>query len=259
MTSMETAPDALDALDDDAHPGPEVNVGHFERGASLTLGTALIAFAMSRRRRALALPLGLLGAYLTWRGATGHCLVYDALDTGSAEDEEDARLDAGSHDDVSREATTTIARSPEDVYAFFRRLENAPRFLSFVDSVHTHDDTSSSWTGRAPDGQPAHWEAEILEDRAGELIVWRSEPGAVVHHAGAVSFRPASGGEGTEVRLEVEYDPPGAPLGRAVAHVMGSTAEYPVEDDLLRLKQILEGGEIVKRRVPPPGGSDPEA
>jgi uncharacterized membrane protein len=256
MTSIDDAPDADD---EDAHPGPEVNVGRFERGASITLGTALLALALSRRRPPGAFLLGLLGAYLSWRGATGHCLLYDALDTGSAEDEEDARLDAGGHDDVSLEATTTISRSPAEVYAFVRRLENAPRFLTFVDSVRTRDDTRSSWTGRAPDGHPVEWEAEILEDRPGELIVWRSEPGAVVHHAGAVTFRPTPGGQGTEVRLEIEYDPPGAPLGRAVAHVMGSSAPYPVEENLLRLRQILEGGETVTVRSQPQSAAGPDA
>jgi uncharacterized membrane protein len=262
MTSIdETLPTAdEDALDEDpVHPGPEVNVGPFERAASITLGAALVALALSRRRPAAAFAFGLLGSYLSWRGATGHCLVYDALDTGSAEDEEDERLDAGGHDDVSVEATATIARSPEEVYAFVRRLENAPRFLTFVDAVQTRDDLLSIWTGRTPDGHPVEWEAEILEDRAGELIVWRSEPGAAVHHAGAVTFKPAPDGGGTEVRLEIEYEPPAAPLGRAVAHVMGAAAApYPVEEDLLRLRQILEGGEVIARRQPQ-GGERPEA
>ena len=246
MTSIDLAPGAADAPEEDAHPGPEVNVGPFERAASVTLGAALVALALSRRRAPAALPCGLLGAYLSWRGATGHCLVYDALDTGSAEDEEDARLDAGGHDDVSQEAEITIARPPADVYAFLRRLENAPRYLGHVDAVRTLDPTRSVWTGRTPEGEAVEWEAEVLEDRPGELVVWRSEPGGAVHHAVAALVRPAPGG-GTEVRLEVEYDPPGAPLGRALAHVMGSTAPYAVEEDLARLKAILESEPVASR------------
>jgi uncharacterized membrane protein len=225
------------------HPGPEVNVGHFERGASVTLGTALLALALSGARRRRALPLALLGGYLSWRGVTGRCAVYDALDTGSAEDEEDERLDAGAHDDVSLEAAATVARAPEEVYAFFRRLSNAPRFMAFVESVEEIDGTLSRWTARMPDGAPFGWESEILEDRPGELIAWRSQPGALVHHAGAVRLRPAPGGRGTEVRLDIEFSPPGVPLGRAVAALLGSGAEYAVEEDLRRLKQLLEAGE----------------
>jgi uncharacterized membrane protein len=242
-----------------AHPGPDVNIGHFERGASIALGVALAALALSQRRARGAFTFGLLGAYLSWRGATGHCAVYAALDTGSAEDEEDERLDAGGHDDVSNEAAVTVARPADEVYAFFRRLENAPRYMAFVESVEPLDETRSRWVARtSPGGAPLHWNAEILEDRPGELIAWRSEPGALVHHSGAVRLRPAPGGRGTEVRLGVEFEPPEAPLGRALAHALGSATEYLAEEDLRRAKQILEAGETATTRGQP-RGAEPAA
>ena len=255
MTSIDEVSDEGDDGEggdaDPVHPGPEVNIGHFERAASLSLGLALVALALAQRRVRGAFTYGLLGSYLSWRGATGHCAVYDALDTGSAEDEEDERLDAGGHDDVSIGAAATIACSPDEVYAFFRRLENLPRFMAFVDAVQPIDATCSRWLGRRPSGGRLEWEAEILEDRPGELIAWRSRPGAPVHHAGAVRFRPAPGDRGTEVRLEVEFEPPEAPLGRALAHVLGAATEYLAEEDLRRLKQILEAGETATTRGQP--------
>lgn len=245
-----------DVADEALHPGPEVNVGHFERGASITVGTALLALALSRRRAPGAISLGVVGAYLSWRGVTGHCPLYATLDTGTAEDEEDDRLDAGGHDDASREAVATIARSPGEVYAFFRRRENAPRFMALIQSVQEVDETRSYWVARTPGGQVLEWESEILEDRPGELIAWRSRPGARVHHAGAVRFRPAPGDRGTEVRVDVEFEIPGAPLGRAVARLFGAAAEYVVEDDLRRLKQLLEAGETATTRGQPQGRAD---
>jgi uncharacterized membrane protein len=154
----------------------DVNVGGFERGASITMGTALLALALAQRRKPGAFTYGLLGAYLAWRGTTGHCAVYEALDTGTAEDEGDERLDAGGHDDVSIEAATTIARPPEEVYAFCRRLENLPRFMAFIESVRETGAMRSRWRARTAAGQTLAWEAEILEERAGELIAWRSDP-----------------------------------------------------------------------------------
>jgi uncharacterized membrane protein len=255
MTSIDEASDLEhDGDGEDAgpvHPGPEVNIGHFERGASLTLGLALVALALGQRRVRGAFTYGLLGTYLSWRGATGHCAVYDALDTGSAEDGEDERLDAGGHDDVSMAAAATIACSPDVAYTFFRRLENLPRFMAFVDSVQPLDETRSRWAGRSPSGSRLEWEAEILEDRPGDLLAWRSVAGAPVHHAGAVRFRPAPGDRGTEVRLEVEFEWPEAPLGRALAHVLGAATEYVAEEDLRRLKQILEAGETATTRGQP--------
>jgi len=241
----------------DAFPsGPEVNVGIFERGASVTMGTALLALALSQRRARGAFAFGLLGAYLAWRGATGHCALYEALDTGTSEDEEDERLDAGGHDDTSLEAAVTIARPPEEVYAFFRRLENLPRFMAFIESVQAEGATRSRWRARGPGGQTFDWAAEILEDRPGELIAWRADPGALVHHAGAVRLRPAPGGRGTEVRLDVEYQPPGSPLGRSMARLLGTATEYVVEEDLRRLKQLLEAGETATTLGQPQGQPD---
>ena len=231
----------------------DVNVGGFERGASITMGTALLALALAQRRKPGAFTYGLLGAYLAWRGTTGHCAVYEALDTGTAEDAEDERLDAGGHDDVSIEAAVTIARPPDEVYAFFRRLENAPRFMAFIESVRPPGATRSRWVARTPTGQTLDWEAEILEDRPGELIAWRSDPGGFAHHAGAFRFRPAPGGRGTEVRLDVEYDPPGSAIGRSIAILFGSATEYRVEEDLRRLKQLLEAGETATTRGQPQG------
>lgn len=247
MTSIDDAED----LPAPEHPGPDVNVSRVERAASVTLGTALIALALSRRRGAAALAAGLCGVYMAVRGATGHCLLYDALDTGTAEDEEDDRLAAGGHDDTSVEAAVTIAGGPDEVYAFCRKLENAPRYMAFIESVRPLDDTRSRWRARTPAGAVLEWTAEVIEDRPGELLAWRSLPGEMVHHEGALSFRPAPGGRGTEVRLDVEYRPPGAPLARAVAHLLGSATEYVAEEDLRRVKEILEAGETATTRGQP--------
>jgi uncharacterized membrane protein len=257
MTSIDEAEDLALAAE---HPGPDVNVSHVERAASITLGTALVALALSRRRSAGALTVGLFGAYMTWRGATGHCLLYEALDTGTAPDEEDDRLAAGGHDDTSVEAAVTISRAPDEVYAFCRALENAPRFMAFIESVQPLDALRSRWVARTASGQTLDWTAEILEDRPGELFAWRSLPGQSVHHEGAFRFRPAPGGRGTEVRLDLEYQPPGAPLMRAVARLFGSVAEYAAEEDLRRVKQILEAGETATTRGQPqarPGCAPP--
>lgn len=58
-----------------------VNVGKVERWASVLGGAALAAYALKRRSRGRGSALGLaaLGAPLLWRGATGHCSVYERL------------------------------------------------------------------------------------------------------------------------------------------------------------------------------------
>src|ERR1043166_8401249 len=58
-----------------------VNVGPVERGVSIVTGLALLAYIV-KRRPGLGLSLGLLGldaGYMLYRGATGHCVVYQAM------------------------------------------------------------------------------------------------------------------------------------------------------------------------------------
>lgn len=55
-----------------------VNVGKVERWAFALGGAALAALALRRRSKG-ALGLAALGAPLIWRGATGHCPVYQKL------------------------------------------------------------------------------------------------------------------------------------------------------------------------------------
>jgi uncharacterized membrane protein len=60
-----------------------------------------------------------------------------------------------------------------------------------------------------------------------------------------VRFDRAPGDRGTEVRVEVEYDPPAGPIGAAVARLFGEAPEEQIKGDLRRLKQVLEIGEVV--------------
>jgi uncharacterized membrane protein len=113
----------------------DVNVGAAERGASVTLGAALLAFAAARRRPFSSLLLAAAGTWLAHRGVTGRCAVYDRLDMGSVDDDDEERLDAGAHDDLSVESAITIGRPVAEVYAFWRRLENIPLFMEGILSV----------------------------------------------------------------------------------------------------------------------------
>jgi uncharacterized membrane protein len=222
---------------------PDVNVGAAERGVSVTVGVALLAFAAARRRPFSSLLMAAAGAWLTHRGVTGRCVVYDQLDVGTVEDDDEQRLDAGPHDDLSVETAITIGRPVREVYAFWRGMENFPLFMKNILSVTERGGGRSSWVARGPAGRTWHWESEILEDRPGELLVWRSRPGSEVHHHGAVRFQEAPAGRGTELRVGIEFLPPGGIAGRVVARLARRAPEHEVEEDLRRLKQVMEAGE----------------
>ena len=64
----------------DAFGRGNVNIGRKERWAFALGGAALAALALRKRSQGKgALGLAALGAPLLWRGATGHCPVYQRL------------------------------------------------------------------------------------------------------------------------------------------------------------------------------------
>lgn len=146
---------------------------------------------------------------------------------------------------VRAAAAATISRSPEEVYQFWRRLENLPRFMAHLESVRVTDDRRSHWKAKAPAGAIVEWDAEITEDRPNELIAWRSAEGADVPNFGSVRFTPAPGDRGTEVRVELRYDPPGGVVGATIAKLFGEEPGEQARGDLRRFKQVMETGEVV--------------
>lgn len=140
-------------------------------------------------------------------------------------------------------AVITINRPAEEIYRFWRRLENLPRFMTHLRSVATTGERTSHWTVEAL-GTTVEWDAEIVEDRPGERIAWRAVEDADVPNEGAVTFAPAPGGRGTEVRVEIEYAPPAGKVGKAFASLLGVEPGQTSQRELRRLKQLLETGEI---------------
>ena len=139
----------------------------------------------------------------------------------------------------------TVNRSPDEVYRFWRNFENLPQFMSHLESVQVVDDRRSHWKAKAPAGRSVEWDAQITQDIPGELIAWESLEDADVANAGSVRFAGAPGGRGTELTVEMHYDPPAGPLGAIVAKLFGEEPGQQVDGDLRRFKQVMETGEVV--------------
>jgi uncharacterized membrane protein len=143
-------------------------------------------------------------------------------------------------------ATTTIRKPAPEVYAFWRDLENLPTFMAHLDEVRATGDRTSHWVAGAPFGKNVEWDAEIVDETPGEKIGWRSTGDADVPNAGTVWFVPAPDGVSTEVHVVLTYDIPGGAVGKAVAKYFGEEPHQQLDDDLRRLKQVLETGEVVR-------------
>ncbi|MCA1817963.1 MAG: SRPBCC family protein, partial [Acidobacteria bacterium] len=161
----------------------------------------------------------------------------------------------GAEERGAKRVTKSIAinAEPEELYNFWRQLENLPRFMRHLESVTVKGEGRSHWVAKAPAGSTVEWDAEITEDRPNELIAWRSLEGSEVYNAGQVSFERAAGGRGTNLRVELEYTPPGGLVGVVVAKLFGEEPAGQLQEDLRRFKQIIELGEVVVSDATLPG------
>jgi uncharacterized membrane protein len=147
----------------------------------------------------------------------------------------------------------TINKSPEELFRFWRPLENLPRFARHLISVTRTSDRESHWIAKSPATTTVEWDAIIINERENSLIAWESKEGSEIKNAGSVHFQPAPDDQGTEVRVTLEYVPPLGKLGAALAKLYGEEPDLQVEDDLLRFKALMETGEIPTTEGQPVG------
>jgi uncharacterized membrane protein len=143
---------------------------------------------------------------------------------------------------LSAEAVT-IGRPPDELYAFWRDVNNLPKFVENLASIEKIDDVRSRWTVKAPGGKTVSWESVITDDRPGKGLSWQSAEGADLPNRGKVEFKDA-GMRGTVVRVAIAYDPPAGMIGRLVAKMFQREPRIQSRRDLRRFKQLMETGEI---------------
>jgi uncharacterized membrane protein len=102
-------------------------------------------------------------------------------------------------------------------------------------------DGTSHWTVDGPAGTTVEWNAYLTDWEPNRLIAWRSFPGATVANEGKVRFQENPDG-GTRVDVHLCYTPPAGALGQTVARLFGTDAKTEMDDDLLRMKTLIEQG-----------------
>lgn len=221
--------------DDRARPDwSDVNVGDGARWVTGIVGAALIGYSLGRGRlRGVLVPIGL---GLIGRAVTGRLNPARRERRAAV-----ASLEAG--EGTRLEQTVVIARPRDELFQFWRRFDNLPRFMDNLESVTVLDGRRSHWVAKGPLGTRVEWDAEIHNEIPDELIAWRSLPGSDVDQAGSVHFMPGSGG-GSEVRVVLRYAAPAGKIGEAIGHVLGEDPRQQIADDLRRFKQVMEAGEV---------------
>jgi uncharacterized membrane protein len=207
---------------------PAANVGNVERVVTVAAGAALLGYAWRQRSRGL----GLASAGLIARGATGFCPAYAAVGVDHSDTTHALSGERGVH---VRESITTSA-SPEELYTFWRQLERLPEVMPHLERVEQLDYKVSRWTAKAFGQVPVTWLAEIINEVPFETIGWRTLPGESIQHAGSVVFKGLPGTGGTDVRVHLQYAPPGGKAGAWFAAMLGQDPARLTREGLQALK-----------------------
>lgn len=169
------------------------------------------------------------GGYLVNRGISGHCDLYSRagkLSTAPV--------------NINIRSSFTIDKPREEVYNFWRKLDNLPLFMNHLEDVKVINEKRSYWVLKLPTGvAKVSWDAEIVHDEPGYMIGWSSLPDSILDNAGKVRFRDTVDG-GTLVDVVITYQPPAGGLGYSLAHVLNPVFKKLVDDDVQNFKQYMD-------------------
>lgn len=213
------------------------NVGVSERLLSVVGGALLLYDTITKRRVSLLHTMG--GTYLLLRGVTGFCLAYDRL----GKKEVDHRTQ-----NINIRTSMTVNRPRDQVYAFWRRLQNLPLFMTHLKSVNVLDDQHSEWTAAlAGDLGTFSWKSEIVKDDPGSTLSWHSLPGSSIENAGKITFSDA-GLAGTQLDIVISYHAPLGIVGEKAGRLLNPVFEKMVEEDIENFKWYMEDAQPEKNR-----------
>ena len=222
------------------------NVNSTERIVSGAAGGALLTYGLKSGGIGGTL-LSVLGGAMLYRGATGHCHVYDAVGISTKGNNPlgTEKSPFNKHTLSGRVHVTEIIRidrPANDVYSFWKNFENFPQFMDHVESVTRNPDGTWHWKAKAPLGSSVEWNARVTSDIENERIGWQSLDGSDVPNSGVVEFR-GTPDDATEVTVTLTYEAPAGKFGQWAAWALGEEPSIQVADDLRRFKEMIERGD----------------
>ena len=219
-------------------------IHRLQRWTSLAAATAVMTYGFTRRN-ASGVALAVAAAPLAYRGLVGKWPFNNGHSSGT-------RTALSGDRGIHVRESVRLERPVSDVYAFWRQLENLPRVLTHLERVQELGDGHSHWVARGPADLGVEWDAEIINEVENKVIAWRSLPDSDVVTAGSVTFKPVRDGRATELSVHLQYAPPAGRAGALLATIFGREPNQTIREDLRRLKQVMEAGEIPRTSVGTP-------
>jgi uncharacterized membrane protein len=139
------------------------------------------------------------------------------------------------------EKTMTIAAPPNTLYALWTHPERFPQIMEHVRSVGLTGPDRTSWCVRGPGDLSIRWEAVTTRAIPNQLVAWKTREGSLVPHAGSARFEELPNGS-TRMDIRMSYSPPLGLIGQIGAQLLGADPKRILNDDLVRLKSLIERG-----------------
>ena len=211
--------------------GIKQNVSTLERIVMISAGSYMLYKAISGKNKSAI--QGVMGGTMLARGITGYCPMYQYA--------ENKGLFKSSN--VNIRTTITISRPVSEVYEFWRKLQNLPKFMTHLEQVIEFDALTSEWKAKGPAAiGNLTWKAEILLEEKDKMLSWHSLPGSSVHNAGKIYFKGISNNS-TELDITISYRAPLGIVGEAAAKLLNPVFENMVKSDIENVKIFLETGQ----------------
>ncbi|WP_454280675.1 SRPBCC family protein [Sphingomonas sp. Marseille-Q8236] len=155
-------------------------------------------------------------------------------------------------------ASVTVGEPAAELRSLWLQPRTQARIWAHFATVTPLDDRTADWTVPGVTGGEYRWRTTMVDD-ASDSLRWTTQEGADVPNIGVLTFRPAPGDRGTELHLDVRFDPPGGAVGQVLAKLFHIAPHEIVRTALYRFRALALTGEI-PTTVPQPaarnGGTD---
>jgi uncharacterized membrane protein len=137
------------------------------------------------------------------------------------------------------EGSIEVEAPVQEVYEYWRNLENLPQFMTNVEEVRSTGPDTTHWRVKGPLGASLEFDARTTQDEPNEALGWNTQNGQV-ETSGQVRFRNVTPNR-TRVEVQMNYwDPPGGRAGEVASRLVANP-DIMVQQDLQNFKQIIEG------------------
>jgi len=204
------------------------DIGDSQRVLSAVGGSLLVYYVTKKHKADSLLLLG--GAYLLYRAVSGHCPISAAINTTRRRHHPS---------NINVRAQVVVNKPREEVYAFWRSLENWPLFMRHLSNVDELDDLTSAWTMKLPGIGDIRWEANIVREEKDAELSLSSVSGAPIDVTGKVNFS-STPGNATRIDVMLSYRAPGGVIGERLSRLLTPGFREKIEADIYNFKHYIE-------------------